>query len=140
MMALNVGSFYAIIILHSATFRNRGAPSTIILLSSALSWDFQSFIFNSKVTFYCLYVIFVKSIHRGGSDALGNRHEDVNIAMSRAVQNLSHDFKALLYVSLPTYLYFLLGVVAAVVILSPLINTTLWLQFFGNERLPHDSE
>ena len=135
MMALNVGSFYAVLILHSTTFRDRGAPSTIILLSSALSWDFQSFIFNAKVAYDCLHVIFVMNSirRRRGLDALvdQNEHEHVNIAMSRTVQNL---FKALLYVSLPIYLCFLLGVVAVVVVLSPLIITALWLQFFGNER------
>ena len=139
MMALNVGSFYAVLILHSTTFRDRGAPSTIILLSSALSWEIQSFIFNAKVAYDCLHVIFVMNSirRRRGLDALvdQNEHEhDMNLAMSRAVQNLSHGFKVLLYVSLPAYLCFLLGVVAVVVVLSPLIITALWLQFFGNER------
>ena len=131
MMALNVGSFYAVLILHSTTFRDRGAPSTIILLSSALSWDFQSFIFNAKVAYDCLHVIFVMNSIRRHRGLDQNEHEHVNIAMSRTVQNL---FKALLYVSLPIYLCFLLGVVAVVVVLSPLIITALWLQFFGNER------
>ena len=133
MMALNVGSFYAVIIQHSATFRNRGAPSTIILLSSALSWDFQSFIFNAKVAYDCLHVIFVMNSIRRHRGLDQNEHEHVNIAMSRTVQNL---FKALLYVSLPAYLCFLLGDVAAVVVLSPLIITALWLHFLATRQTP----
>ena len=129
MMALNVCSFYAVLILHSATFRDPGTPSTImILLSCALSWNVQSFVFNSKVAYYCLYVIFVvKSIRGGGgggSDAIENhRQSDVNIAMSRASQNQSCGFRAYFYVSWPMYLWFLVGPIVA-----------LWLPFFGTKR------
>ena len=133
MMALNVSSFSAVLILHSSTFTDQDTLSTI-LLSCALSWDFQSFIFNSKVAYYCLYVIFVKGIQLG-SDALGTHsREDVDIAISRALRNQSRGFRALLYVSLPIYLCFLVGAVAAILVLIPLIITTLWLHFFGNER------
>ena len=66
MIALNVCSFYALLILHGAIFRDPATPP-IILLSCALSWNFLSFIFNSKVTYYSLYVIFVvNSIRRAG--------------------------------------------------------------------------
>ena len=85
MMALNVGSFYAVLILHSTTFRDRGAPSTIILLSSALSWEIQSFIFNAKVAYDCLHVIFVMNSIRRHRGLDQNEHEHVNIAMSKAL-------------------------------------------------------
>ena len=137
MMALNVCSFYAVLILHSATFRDPGTPSTImILLSCALSWNVQSFVFNSKVAYYCLYVIFVvNSIRGGGSDAIENyRQSDVNIAMSRASQNQSCGFRAYFYVSWPMYLWFLVGPIAAILLLSPLIIRSLWLHFIGTQR------
>ena len=133
MMALNVCSFYAVLILHSATFRDPGTPSTI-LLSCGFSVNILSFMFNFQAVCYCLYVIFVKAMPLRSDVLEAHSQENVDIAMSRASQNQSCGFRAYFYVSWPMYLWFLVGPIAAILLLSPLIIRSLWLHFIGTQR------